>query len=125
MESEHLKEREPRFPIEAATSVETCKNNQTSSATTMNMSGSGVLLHFEGPIQLAVGDHVSCEFKISHDADKSLPYWGVGSVVRIQGDLVAIEFKGVGFTQLKPESDGTTALKPEPDPLLPVACTGQ
>ena len=107
---------EVRFLIEAGATVEVCKSKQTFRATTANMSGSGVLLRFEEPVQLAVGDHVNCEFKILHDADESLPYWCVGNVARVEGCLVAVEFKGVGFSPLKSESDGAIALVSESGP---------
>jgi len=46
------------------------KSGLITRATTVNMSGSGVLLHFEEAVQLALGDQVTCEFQVSHDADK-------------------------------------------------------
>jgi PilZ domain-containing protein len=95
---------EIRFVIEAGALVQVTKNNLTFQATTVNMSGSGVLMRFAEPVQLVVGDRLDCEFKIVHDADKPLPYWSVGNVVRVEDCLVAVEFKGVGFTPLKPES---------------------
>jgi len=99
------KRREPRFVIEAGATVEVCKNGQTMRATTANMSGGGVLLNFEEPVQLEVGDHVICEFRVLHDADKPLPYWGVGNVARVENCRVAIEFKGGGYRPLRSEND--------------------
>jgi hypothetical protein len=72
-------QRELRFLIEAGATVDVIKNGQTIRATTVNMSGCGVLPHFEEPVQLAVGDQVIAEFKIANEADKSLPYWGWGT----------------------------------------------
>ena len=55
MEPDHSgNRRELRFLIEAGAGVEVCKTGQTLRATTANMSGGGVLLDFEEPVQLAV-----------------------------------------------------------------------
>lgn len=77
--------REDRFPINAGAAVAVNDNGRTASATTLNISGCGVLLQFAEPVQLAVGDQVVCDFDASHDTDKRLPYWAVGYVVRVDG----------------------------------------
>jgi len=100
--------REPRFPIEAGATVEVSKNGEVVSATTVNISGSGVLLQFEEPVQLAVGDQVVCEFKVSYETDKPLPYWGVGHVVRVDGCRAAIVLMAGGLAPLESEPGGTT-----------------
>ena len=111
MESEHPeKRREPRYPIQAGASVTVNKSGLITRATTVNKSGSGVLLHFEEAVQLALGDQVTCEFQVSHDADKPLPYWGVGHVVRVEGCCIGIEFKAGVLCELESESGpGATA----------------
>lgn len=109
MEPDHpQKRKEPRFLIEAGATVEVGKNGRTIRATTVNMSPSGVLLNFEEPAQLAVGDHVICEFKVAHEPDSPLPYWGVGNVVRVGNSSVAILLKAGGYSPLKSETGGTT-----------------
>ena len=110
------KRKEPRYLILAGARVEVCKSGQTLRATTANMSGCGVLVDFEEPVQVAAGDEVICEFMVVHDADKPLPYWGVGNVVRVDDCRVAIELKGGGFRPLKSETDSATAPESEPDP---------
>jgi PilZ domain-containing protein len=110
--------REVRFVIEAGATVEVGKNGQTIHATTVNMSGGGVLLHFEESVPLAVGDQVSCEFKVEHGADSPLPYWGLGEVVRvIEGCSFAIVLKAGGFSPL--ESGIGSAAQPESNPDAP------
>jgi len=110
MEPDHRKfiPRELRFLIEAGATVEVSKNGQTICATTVNMSSSGVLLHFEEPVQLEVGDQVTCEFRVEHEADKPLPYWGVGNVVRVEDRRVAILLKFGGFAPLQSETGVAT-----------------
>jgi hypothetical protein len=112
MEPDHLeqrpKQRELRFLIEAGATVEVGKNGQTIHATTVNMSAGGVLLHFEEPVQLEVGDQVTCEFRVEHEADKPLPYWGVGNVVRVQDCRVAVMLRFGGFSPLQSETRAAT-----------------
>jgi hypothetical protein len=99
--------REPRFPIQTGAAVEVQKRGQIVNATTVNISGCGVLLEFEIPTQLAVGDPVVCEFRVTRQADKPLPCWGVGDVVRVDGCRVAVDFKAGGLAPLEPEPDET------------------
>jgi hypothetical protein len=73
-------------------------------ATTVNLSGCGVLLHFREPVQIAVGDELICEFKVRHRAGKSLPCWGVGHVVRIDGTKAAVELSAGGYNPADPAS---------------------
>ena len=108
--------RELRFLIEAGATVEVCKNGRTIRAITANMSGGGVLLDFDEPVQLAVGDQVICEFRVVHDADKPLPYWGVGNISRVEDCRIAVEFKGGGFLPLKSAADGAATLQSGPGP---------
>jgi hypothetical protein len=47
--------RKARYPIEAEAKVESVKGEQALRAITENLSECGVLLHFAGPTQLAIG----------------------------------------------------------------------
>jgi hypothetical protein len=103
MEAEHSEKRkEPRLAIHAETTILRGRDGQTASATTVDMSASGVLLHFKEPVHLAPGDRVTCDFIVSHDPDKPLPYWGMGSIVRVNGCDVAIDLKATGLSPLEP-----------------------
>jgi hypothetical protein len=93
--------REIRFMVEAGATVEIGRTRSTLHAKTVNMSGSGVLLQFEDPVELEVGDEVICEFQAFHDDDKPLPYWGVGDVVRVDGHTAGIDLKAGGFVPLE------------------------
>ncbi len=105
METDHeYVQRELRFLIEAGASVEVTKNGRKMRASTVNMSGSGVLLNFQEQVDLAVGDQVMGEFRIAGRGDDSLPYWALGNIVRIEECRVAIMFKGGGFSPLDSES---------------------
>ena len=116
--------REPRFPIQTGASVEVQKRGAVISATTVNISGCGVLLQFEIPTQLAVGDPVICEFAVTRQTDTPLPCWGVGDVVRVDGCQVAVDFKAGGLAPLEPEagecgpreSGPGAPPRPEPEP---------
>lgn len=93
--------REPRFPIEAGATVEVKRQGVVARATTVDISGCGVLLKFEDSGQLTVGDQVVCEFDLMQDHGASLPCWGVGNVVRLSGELVAIDLKAGGFSPIE------------------------
>jgi len=103
--------REVRFVIEAGAYVKALKSGQILHAKTVNMSGGGVLLDFEEPTALAVGDPVDCEFTVVHDHGSPLPYWGVGHVVRLEGSYVAIELEAGGFCPLTSEDDAADSLR--------------
>jgi hypothetical protein len=92
--------REPRFPIVAEASVEVHNNGRLAKATTLDISGCGVLLEFNEPPQLVAGDQVACEFNVSYEAEaaNTLPYWGMGEVVRVRGSRVAVELTVGGFS---------------------------
>jgi hypothetical protein len=98
------KRREPRFPIKTGATVEVQKRGEIVSATTVNISGCGVLLQFEIPTHLKVGDPVVCEFDVTH-TDKPVPCWGVGDVVRVDGCQVAVDFKAGGLAPLECDAD--------------------
>jgi hypothetical protein len=115
MEPDHSdKRREPRFPIETGATVEVQKRGEIVNATTVNISGCGVLLQFEIPTYLAVGDPVVCEFAVTHEPDRPLPCWGVGDVVRVDGCQVAVDFKAGGLAPLESETDGVQPCDSEP-----------
>jgi len=90
--------REQRFQIQAGATVELHNNGHNVKATTINMSGCGVLLQFENSPDLVVGDEVLCDFKLSKAVDDPLPRWGLGTVVRVDNLRVAVDFKGGGWT---------------------------
>jgi hypothetical protein len=97
--------KETRFPVEAGATVEVRNNGRIVRATTVNGSGCGVLLEFEESVQLAISDQVSCDFSIADSAEKPLPCWGLGNVVRVEGRSVAIEFKAGGHYPSESQAD--------------------
>ena len=104
--------RELRFLIEEGATVLVNKDGRLARATTVNMSGFGVLLQFEEEFPLEVGDWVNCEFMVLHDTDKALPYWAVGDVVRIEGHRAAVDFKAGGYTPLVSKAEEIPAREP-------------
>jgi hypothetical protein len=106
MSDKHLYiEREERIPIEADTTVEFGEPIHSSHAKSVNMTSGGVLLHFDEPVELAVGDTVTCDFVVEHKQNQPLPYWGLGRIVRVDSaDSVAVELQATGLVPLNPES---------------------
>jgi hypothetical protein len=105
------KRREPRFPVEVGANVKLRKNGQTTHATAVNVSGSGVLLRFEEPFQAGVGDQVICEFKVSDDPDPLLPYWVMGTVLRVTDCCAVVDLSG-GAAPLLAEAQVSEMRKP-------------
>jgi hypothetical protein len=105
--------REPRFPVKTGATVEVQKCGEIAGATTVNISGCGVLLEFKVPTQLAVGDPVVCEFDVTRGAGKPLPYWGMGDVVRVEGCQVAVDFKAGGLSSSISAAGGAASREPE------------
>jgi hypothetical protein len=87
------KRREPRFDIQAGAVVRLRRDGDIVTASTVNISGCGVLLQFETPISIAVGDAVVCDLDISDEQGQVLPCWADGTVVRVDGTRVAVDFR--------------------------------
>jgi hypothetical protein len=94
--------KEIRFQIKAVAAVKVAKSGQVFRTKTSDISGCGVLVHFEEPVQLMVGDEVSCECNLPETSDDSLPFWTVGTVVRVGDRSAAFEFRAGVFPSKNP-----------------------
>jgi hypothetical protein len=68
-------------------------------AVTLNVSPSGALIRFEEPIELEVGDMVTCDFAVA-DGElrrRALPIWARGEVLRVEGTDVALRLVDTSF----------------------------
>jgi len=83
--------KETRYPVDAEAIVER-GNGEQIQASTVNVSGCGVLLETVGDATLAVGEQVQCGIKLYEG--KPPQSWGHGKVIRVENSRVAIEFKG-------------------------------
>ena len=110
------KRKEVRYPVQASASIEIMGTSETTSATTSNLSESGVLLHCDQPTGFSRGDKVSCEFNVHPGRDESLPCWGIGNVVRVDGDTVAVALTAAGFEPVEP----VDAMQQNPDKSEPL-----
>lgn len=86
---------EPRHPIRTAAILERKTGNKLVGST-VNVSGSGVLLDLAHAADLALGEEVGCSIQIY--GDKPPQAWGVGKIVRVDRCRVAIEFTGLDWT---------------------------
>lgn len=83
--------RTPRLPIQALSTIHPGGESAPIAATTVNISASGVLLD-PGPQPAAQpGDQVICELNLPSSVDSDLPCWGLGHVIRNQGNRVAVQ----------------------------------
>ncbi len=94
--------REPRFSIQAG-AVALRRDGHVANAITINMSGCGVLLELTGPLDLTVGDTVVCDFHLPDESGTLLPCWAEGTVIRLDGNRAAIDFRSGGWTHPSPE----------------------
>jgi hypothetical protein len=84
--------KEPRYPLDTTAILERVTGEQLSVAT-LNVSGGGMLIQTERAPDLQVGEELCCSVLLY--PDKPPQSWGVGTVVRVEDLLVAIEFKNV------------------------------
>ena len=91
------KRKEARFDLQVGAGVAFKKNCRSFRATTVNASGSGVLLEFEESPELKIGDSVYCDF--GPVDQHMLPSWVTGNVVRVKGRNVALEFTSSGYSE--------------------------
>ena len=93
MEPERPDQRkELRYPLEAQAILERNTGEQLNAAT-VNVSGSGMLVLLERDQELRLGEEVWCSLLLYQG--KPAQSWGLGTVMRVEGTLVAIEFKKV------------------------------
>ena len=86
------KRKEPRYPLETQAILER-NTGEKLNAATLNVSGGGMLVQTERATELRVGEELRCGVLLY--PDKPPQPWGLGTVVRIENLLVAIEFKNV------------------------------
>jgi len=86
--------REARYPLRANAIFER-KTGERIAGSTVNVSGSGVLLDLAKATDLKLGEEVGCSIQL-YDG-KSPQAWGVGKIVRVEDRHVAIEFTGLDW----------------------------
>jgi hypothetical protein len=86
--------KELRQPVRAAAIIEQ-RTGRRISGSTVDLSGSGVLLDLAQPADLAVGEEVGCSVQLY--PGKAPQAWGVGKVVRVDRLRVAIQFTGIDW----------------------------
>ncbi len=86
------KRREMRFPVQPGTIIEVNHHGVPDRARTCDISFTGILLEFDHPVTLAIGDWLTLDFVRDDSNSLPLPYWGVGRIVRIEGNSVALDF---------------------------------
>jgi len=67
------------------------------SATVIDISSSGILLHVGEPAPLRLGEEVTVEVELPDDPDQALSVWGLAQVVRMDGPRSAIRLSAGNF----------------------------
>jgi len=91
------KRREERFLLAVIGAVKLTNSGRVVKTRTVNISGCGALVQFEEPVEVAIGDALSCQYCLPEAVDESLPQWIQGRVVRVDGPTVAINFEAGVF----------------------------
>jgi len=97
--------RAPRYQIDAPVTIRRA-SGETVSATAVNISSSGMLLHVGEPFQFQIGEEVTVEVELPPDPEKPLSSWGLAKVVRLDGSRSAIQLSAGSFRV--PGGPGTT-----------------
>jgi hypothetical protein len=103
--------RAQRYRIEANATVRK-DGGEPIPATVLNISASGILLRLGGRILLEPGEAVTVEVELPGDSDKPLSPWGIGRIVRVDGDRSAIQLCAGSFHPL-PAQPETPSLDPD------------
>jgi c-di-GMP-binding flagellar brake protein YcgR len=97
LESRDLDRRNaPRYTIPAGVILHR-ESGAPIPATAVNISSSGMLVRLEQPVRLKLGESVTVEVELSGHDRKALSNWGIGSVVRVDGDGAAIQLRAGHF----------------------------
>ena len=93
-----------RFPVQPGTTIEINHEGVPDHAAVKNISFTGILLQFDHPVELAIGDWLTLDFIQDDPNALPLPYWGVGRVVRLEDNQVALNFDIQALVDLNLES---------------------
>jgi len=88
-----------RIRVATGAVIKVGKDGRIVRTTTVNLGGSGALLRPEEPIQLAVGDELSCECRLPEELGGVVLIWRKGKVVRVEDGAIAVEFDTGVFWQ--------------------------
>lgn len=102
------KRRASRHAIEVEASLRPSDGAEPIPVTTLNISEAGVYLGSDGPTGLAVGDQVSCDFKLPPVTDAALSSWGIGRIVRVDNCGMALELTAGIFNPAADVPDADT-----------------
>jgi hypothetical protein len=80
----------PRYPIEARVVIHQGTGEPVSGAA-VDISSSGMLVHLDRPIPFHLGEEVTVEVELPPHSGKPFSPWGIGRVVRLDGERSAIQ----------------------------------
>jgi len=99
----------PRYPIQARVVIYKRAGEPVSGAA-VDIGSSGMLVHLDRPIPFYLGEDVTVEVELPPHSDKPFSPWGIGRVVRLDGERSAIQLCAGTFiphaiTQLSEPAD--------------------
>lgn len=88
--------KEIRYPLEAKVIVRT-RNGEAVHAIAVDISSSGMRLHFAEPCRLRRDEEITVEVELPDHPGTSFSAWGVGQIAYIDGRNAGIQLLGGGF----------------------------
>ena len=97
MEPNNVERRKaPRYPIQARVVIHRHAGGPIS-ATAVDISSSGMLVRLDQPMPFCLDEAVEVELELPAASDQPFSHWGMGRVVRLDGERSAIELRAGKF----------------------------
>lgn len=86
----------PRCPIRANVVIHK-PSGQSIPAAAVDISTSGMLVRFDRPVPFCLGEVVTVDVELPADSGQPFSNWGIGRVVRLDGERTAIQLRAGNF----------------------------
>jgi hypothetical protein len=83
--------------MELEVAIERQARRETVQGLSLNVYGGGIFLQLREPLDLQLGEAVSCQVSLPARSEKEIPAQGTGIVVRVDEFGAAIEFEAGSF----------------------------
>jgi hypothetical protein len=100
---------QPRHEVPPGTIVEIRSEGEPVSGSVIDRSPSGILIEFPQPVAVDLGEWVTIDLVAGPSSDQPLPYWGVGKVVSIEENRVALFLDVASLVDTNGNTQGLTS----------------
>lgn len=88
----------PRYPIHTKVMLRS-EHGEPIPGVADDISTSGMLVHMDQPAPFHLGEEVTVEVELPDDSDRAFSPWGIGRVVRVDGERSAIQLAAGSFQE--------------------------